>query len=321
MDKKIENPIREVSLKTGLSPHLIRIWEKRYQAVSPGRSHTNRRYYSVEDVERLSLLRTLTEGGHRISQVAQLPLEELRHLRELIKEDSQQGSDSSTHFSLDSLLKNCVEAIEKLDVSTLEVCFSKASVTMAPLSIIEGLVIPLMKNIEERCRRGTLRLVNVQFTRAVIRPFLMGTIRAYNVPRNSPLLVTATPIGQLNELGSLFFMTAAAAAGWRSVYLGFNLPSDEIAAALHILNAKILALSISYPKNDPVLYNDLLNLHRLLPPETKILVGGEAADSYNRAIQTMAATKLESLAELQQALESLQNNETATSESFPKESK
>ena len=69
-----------VARRTGLSAHVIRVWERRYGAVTPVRTGTNRRLYTEEDIERLSLLRRLTEAGHNIGNVAALPLPRLREL-------------------------------------------------------------------------------------------------------------------------------------------------------------------------------------------------------------------------------------------------
>lgn len=77
--------------RTGLSAARIRMWEKRYGAVVPQRSETRRRLYTREDLERLSLLRQMTDAGHPISQVASYSLE---HLRELVEEEaSASGGD------------------------------------------------------------------------------------------------------------------------------------------------------------------------------------------------------------------------------------
>ena len=60
------HPIKVVSRRTGLTPHVIRAWEKRYHAVTPKRTRTNRRVYTDEDVERLLLLRRATLAGRSI---------------------------------------------------------------------------------------------------------------------------------------------------------------------------------------------------------------------------------------------------------------
>ena len=56
-------PIQLVARLTGLSAHVIRIWEQRYRAVEPRRTSSNRRLYSQSEIERLSLLRDLTNAG------------------------------------------------------------------------------------------------------------------------------------------------------------------------------------------------------------------------------------------------------------------
>ncbi|MGE3309608.1 MAG: MerR family transcriptional regulator [Limisphaerales bacterium] len=69
-----------VSRLTGLSPHVIRVWEKRYGAVVPARTGTNRRLYSDDDVERLRWLARATDAGHKIGIIARLDLADLRRL-------------------------------------------------------------------------------------------------------------------------------------------------------------------------------------------------------------------------------------------------
>lgn len=76
-----------VSARTGLSAPSIRMWEKRYEAVVPKRTETNRRLYRSEDVERLVLMKKLTERGHGISSIANLDLGQLQ--ARIAEEDSR----------------------------------------------------------------------------------------------------------------------------------------------------------------------------------------------------------------------------------------
>jgi MerR family transcriptional regulator, light-induced transcriptional regulator len=70
--------IGAVSKLSGVSREKIRIWERRYGAVTPFRDATNHRLYSRHDIERLSLIRKLVDRGHAVSGVANLPLETLQ---------------------------------------------------------------------------------------------------------------------------------------------------------------------------------------------------------------------------------------------------
>jgi len=73
-----EYGIGAVSRLTGLSDHTIRAWERRYQAVVAERSDSGRRVYRTADVEKLRLLKLLTDRGVAISQVAAESAEELK---------------------------------------------------------------------------------------------------------------------------------------------------------------------------------------------------------------------------------------------------
>ena len=75
-----KDTIQKAALLAGLTPHVIRAWERRYAALTPERSPSNRRLYTEEDIEKLLLLRKAVQSGHRIGQIAGLPLEELRGL-------------------------------------------------------------------------------------------------------------------------------------------------------------------------------------------------------------------------------------------------
>jgi len=69
--------ISAVSRLTGISAHLLRVWERRYGVVEPERSESQRRRYDRDDIRRLTLLKVLTDNGSPIGSVARLTLSEL----------------------------------------------------------------------------------------------------------------------------------------------------------------------------------------------------------------------------------------------------
>ena len=76
-DDETRYRIGAVCRLTGLSQHVLRVWEKRYGVVEPMRSETQRRLYSESDVNRLSLLKTLVDRGQAIGSIANLDTAEL----------------------------------------------------------------------------------------------------------------------------------------------------------------------------------------------------------------------------------------------------
>ena len=80
MERVYKYPIKVVSQMTGLSAFVIRAWEKRYDAVTPSRTETNRRLFSEEDIEKLRLLNEAVQKGHNIGGIAKLSLSDLKSI-------------------------------------------------------------------------------------------------------------------------------------------------------------------------------------------------------------------------------------------------
>ena len=69
--------IGKASQLTGISTEKLRIWERRYEAVTPIRSDAGGRLYGLEDISRLKIIKMLVDNGDSISNVATLNLKEL----------------------------------------------------------------------------------------------------------------------------------------------------------------------------------------------------------------------------------------------------
>ena len=117
------HPIKAVARLTGLSAYVIRIWEHRYGAVKPERTATNRRLYSLPQIERLSLLREMSQAGHNIGLIARLPTERLRELAaeagSLRPRTNPRPVGTAAAKSDASLIEECVSAIQALDATFL----------------------------------------------------------------------------------------------------------------------------------------------------------------------------------------------------------
>lgn len=87
-DKNSGYSIGAVARLTGISTHTLRIWERRYDAIVADRTDTGRRIYSKADIEKLSLLKSLSDNGSSIGQIANLSTEELKARREQLIEQS-----------------------------------------------------------------------------------------------------------------------------------------------------------------------------------------------------------------------------------------
>lgn len=273
--------IQAVSERTGLSPHVIRAWERRYRAIEPERSSGKQRLYAEAEVERLSLLKSAVDLGHRIGKVAALSTEELRGMVAGARSTSDSAPGVRFHGSEPPFRGEALEAVRRFDESSLSAVLHRGLLALGTQGLVMRTVGPLAQEIGEQWRAGELTAAHEHFFTASVKVFLGGLLRPGSTPPNAPCLVVGTPAGQLHELGAVMAAALAANLGWRPVYLGPNLPAHEIAGAAQRNEAAAVALSIVYPEDDPHLPLELMELARLLPPRTRILTGGRAAHAYS----------------------------------------
>ena len=312
MIDKTGHPIRVVANRTGLSPHVIRIWERRYQAVTPWRTPTNRRLYTDDDIERLKLLHQAIEHGHSIGRIADLPLNELNTLVQTDRAAAWSQPPSNTADPVAAASKadpadyvaQCMAAVQQLDAATLEDLLARASVELSQVKLIEQIIEPLMQQIGDMWEDGSLRVADEHLASAVVRSFVGSLKSAYRVPDSASGIVFTTPTGQVHEIGALLAATTAAAAGWKVTYLGPNLPAAEIAGAVQKNGARAVALSIIHPADDPHLGTELLQLRHFLADDVALLVGGRAAPGYRHYLDQMGAYYLANLEDLRLYLKS-----------------
>jgi DNA-binding transcriptional MerR regulator/methylmalonyl-CoA mutase cobalamin-binding subunit len=298
--------IKIVVRRTGLTAHVIRIWEKRYGAVAPQRTGTNRRLYSEAQIERLGLLREVTQAGHSIGQVAKLTTEKLRKLAA-----EAAGSNSSVASARQqppltlSFLDEAVAAVKALDAPRLEAALKRAEIALGGQGLLQRVVAPLAQTIGELWRDGSITAAHEHFASAVIRIFLAHAAKPFAAGDSAPVIVVATPTGQIHELGALLVGAAAANLGWHVTYLGASLPAAEIAGAARQNRARVVALSLVYPEDDPRLESELTKLHELLPGEIALLVGGRAMPAYRDVLEKIGALPIKDLAHLFSTLDDL----------------
>jgi DNA-binding transcriptional MerR regulator/methylmalonyl-CoA mutase cobalamin-binding subunit len=293
-----------VTRRTGLSPAVLRMWERRYGVVKPTRSPKGRRLYSDSDVERLRLLARATQGGRSIGQVAALSEDALA---ELVRRDAvEERARSSVGITIPArrLVEDALAAIERLEAASLEAMLGRAMLVLPASAFLDDVVAPLLQQIGERWREGTLRPVHGQLATAVLRRAL-DRFREASAPSDAPELVVATPAGQMHEFGALLVAATAAAEAWAVTYLGPDLPAEDIADAVRVTGARALALSIVHPSGDRALAHELRTLASRLPRATLLLAGGAAAPSYAAAIDAIGGERLVNLEELRVRLRAI----------------
>lgn len=311
-------PIQLASKLSGLSQHVIRIWERRYSALSPSRTGTNRRMYCDEAVKRLKLLKILTENGHRIGGVARLSTAELEELAQgtvpVARPVSALPADPTAPMPADDpapqyqpmepakFIDDAIAASKRYDCEGLRHVLLQARMQLGQRGMLHQVICPLLIQIGNNWRDGQLRASHEHITTAIIRELLLTPVPGCQTPLHAPELVVATPAGELHELGALIVAASARDLGWYVTYLGPNLPVEEIAACAIARHATAVALSVVYPDGCSIIVEKLRRMRELLPPAMRLIVGGRAAASYRAVLPDIAVQWVSCLHGLDEAL-------------------
>ena len=304
------------SQRTGLNVHIIRIWERRYGAVSPARTPTKRRLYAQCDIDRLVLLRRAVDAGHSIGQIARWTEEQLHEIlggHEQAPQTHARSGQTAEHTGQEQTvahthLENCLTEVQHFSSAGLDVALARASVALSQPVLIDLVLAPLLDEIGRLWCMGKFRIAHERLASTIVRTFLGGLKNlhhSHHLPASAPRLLVTTPQGQQHELGALMAAVTASTQGWHVTYLGPNLPAEEIAAGALQNNVRAVALSLIYPADDPLLEKELRKLRRLLGPDISLIIGGRASGNYETTLADIGAIRMESVAAFRTSLEAI----------------
>ena len=271
--QEARHPIRVVAQRSGLTPATIRAWERRYDAVSPSRSEGGQRLYSDDDVEHLRTLKALTDGGRGISTVADLPRAEAEALLTEDRAAAAPPPGLVSGASVAGQVQRAYGRVRSFDGAGLERELWRALVTYGARAFLSEVAGPLLTAIGVGWESGEITPAHEHLASEVLEQFLDRLVDRVRAP-GSPTLVVATLPGERHGLGARLACAAAALDGWNVVYLGTDLPVEDVVVAVVSLGADAVAISVVWGGDPEAAGRDLARLRGALDPRTLLFVGG-----------------------------------------------
>ena len=215
--------IKDVEALTGIKPHTLRIWEQRYDLLKPKRTATNIRYYDDADLKSLLNISLLNTHGIKISKIAKLSQKEID---EIILEFSTNKEDYS--FQVHALIGYMLS----LDDARFEQVLRNNFTTHGVVKTMEELIWPFLAHIGVLWLSGAVNpayehlITNIICAKLIVATDQLGYNRKTNLPQKKYLLFL--PEGETHDIGLLFANYYFRSVGHHTLFLGQNLPVEEL---------------------------------------------------------------------------------------------
>lgn len=219
--------ISHLSDLSGVPIFTIRAWEKRYRALSPKRTATERRVYSLIDVARLKKLKQAVDQGVAIRKVAGLSDSELDHLLD----------EGSSKIKVPSFLSSpeLFFDLPKFELELNHYLRSENAVVLCER------VTELMQAVGKQVLGGKLDIFHEHLVTALIQEAIQNAPQNFQSEKSSSekgkskkprKILICTPEGDLHEIGILLAKWLCIHFGHEPIYLGPNLPVPSIVKAV-----------------------------------------------------------------------------------------
>ncbi|PWH85313.1 MerR family transcriptional regulator [Brumimicrobium oceani] len=265
-----EYKIKDLETLTGIKAHTIRIWEKRYELLSPERTETKIRTYSDEDLVKLLNVSILYDSGLKISKIAECSENEIRQ---------KVRSIYDANHSFNAVVSLLVQSMIEVDCDTFERVLTNVIQKEGLEVVYKNYLVSFLHRIGVLWVVGTINPLQEHFVSNIIRQkIIVETDKLPNVDKRRFDAVLFTPEGETHEISLLYYNYVLRKRNYRTLYLGVNLPITDLKNSLPTTNPKNLVVSMIASVSEEY-YNAYLNqlIQELNLP---VFIGGGMVDQF-----------------------------------------
>ncbi|MCB0481768.1 MAG: MerR family transcriptional regulator [Flavobacteriales bacterium] len=224
--------IKDLERLTGIKAHTIRIWEKRYNLLTPERTDTNIRYYQDDDLRKLLNVTLLMGKGQKISKLSNLSEKELYS-------EVQKSLTNTIEISkdLETFLIGLTIAMVELDEDKFNQIYYKSIHQKGFQHTITDLIYPFLVKIGFMWGVNEINPAQEHFVSNLIRQKMLAAIN--ELPSNvsqKDVYVLYLPQNELHEIGLIMAHYLLKVRGYKVYYLGQDVPFDDLKAVVDYVN-------------------------------------------------------------------------------------
>jgi DNA-binding transcriptional MerR regulator len=262
--------IKDLERITGVKAHTIRIWEKRYGIVEPARTESNIRLYCDMEVKKLMNISILLKNGYKISKVAEYDQEELaRKVMEV----------SMITNGHDSQIESLVVAMIEMDESRFEKLLNMAILKEGFENAVYKVLYPFFERVGVLWQAGSINPAHEHFITNLVKQKIYVAIDSIPVPTGQDVkkFLLFLPEWELHDLGLLVYDYMIKSRGFKVIFLGQNVPEDDIYAVTDFLHPDYFFTGFSSGVEKEKLESYVNRLAERYPEKTILITGHQTS--------------------------------------------
>ena len=254
--------IGELSKRTGVSPEVLRAWERRYGLFAPRRTVGGFRLYSTADVARINAMKRLLAEGVSASQAAQR-----------LASAPVMGVEGDEGVSLlEERLAALRDALLSYDEASAHAVIDQLLMEFDGEFVMRSVFLPILREIGELWEAGRISVAEEHFASGIFRRRLGGLARGWE-DGIGPRALVACPPEEEHDIPLLMFGIALGNRGWRITYLGQRTPVEDLLKAIEAVRPQLVVLGSPRPEAFASLRVPLATA----PSGVRIAIGGPGA--------------------------------------------
>lgn len=270
--------IKAVEQATGVAASTLRVWERRYNVPTPNRNDTGYRLYAERDIATVTWLKSQLDEGLSISQ-AVARLESLRASGEepvVTLGPSQAPRPEQGLRSMPILQDALVAALLEFKASRADDVLAEAFALYPVETVALSLMQPTLVEIGEGWHRGDVTVAQEHFASAHLRQKLDNLFNQalHHSNGRARTILCACARGEMHEMGILLVALFLRRRGYTVIYLGQNVPEDELIGAAQQLRPALVLVSASTEETVGHLRQVAQRLAELPEPRPRLGYGG-----------------------------------------------
>jgi methanogenic corrinoid protein MtbC1 len=242
--------LKAVVQQTGLKPDTLRAWERRYGLPTPERSSGGHRLYSRHDIDTIKWLIARQREGLSIKRAVELWRQVESEGRDPLQAPTPMATAAVPALKSDAagetvarLREQWIDACLAYEEQRAEQILNQAFALYSPETVAIELLQRAVAQIGDGWYEGDVTVQQEHFCSSLVMRRLEALVMAAPAPIRPGRILAACPPEESHVIGLLLLTFLLRRRGWEVVYLGANVPVQQLETTVEVIHPDLVIMS------------------------------------------------------------------------------